>query len=75
MTRTEELVERLDRIWSDPRGVYGGLSTIDHKTIGTRYLVTAMAFLIIGGIEALVIRLQLAGRAAVCSPRKRTTSS
>jgi heme/copper-type cytochrome/quinol oxidase subunit 1 len=34
----------------------GWFSTVDHKEIGRRYLVTAMAFLIIGGIEALIIR-------------------
>jgi heme/copper-type cytochrome/quinol oxidase subunit 1 len=32
---------------------------VDHKTIGKRYLVTAFVFLVLGGIEAVVIRLQL----------------
>ncbi len=53
-------VERLTHIWETPAGLRGWLSTVDHKEIGRRYLVTAMVFLIVGGIEALIIRLQLA---------------
>src|SRR5262245_31417843 len=37
------------------------LTTIDHKKIGILYIVTALVFLVLGGIEALFIRLQLAG--------------
>ena len=36
------------------------LSTVDHKRIGILYMVTALIFFIVGGIEALFIRLQLA---------------
>jgi cytochrome c oxidase subunit 1/cytochrome c oxidase subunit I+III len=36
------------------------LSTVDHKRIGVLYLLTGLFFLIVGGVEALVIRLQLA---------------
>ena len=36
------------------------LSTVDHKRIGVLYMLTGLFFLIVGGIEALVIRLQLA---------------
>ena len=39
----------------------GWLSTVDHKEYGKRYIVTAFAFLLLGGIEALVMRIQLAG--------------
>jgi len=41
------------RIWS-------WVTTTDHKRIGILYGVTAFAFFLFGGIEALVIRLQLA---------------
>ncbi len=37
------------------------LFTIDHKKLGIMYGVVSMAFFIIGGIEALLIRAQLAG--------------
>ncbi len=36
------------------------LTSVDHKTIGKRYLVTAFLFLLIGGLEAAVMRAQLA---------------
>jgi heme/copper-type cytochrome/quinol oxidase subunit 1 len=54
------LRERLEKIWRPAPGVYGWLGTVDHKTLGKRYIVTAFAFLILGGIEALILRLQLA---------------
>jgi cytochrome c oxidase subunit I+III len=47
--------------WRSPRGLIGWFSTVDHKVIGIRYLLTALAFLVLGGLAALVIRLQLAG--------------
>src|SRR5215218_6890872 len=37
------------------------LFTVDHKKLGIMYGVAAMAFFVIGGIEALLIRAQLAG--------------
>jgi cytochrome c oxidase subunit I len=36
------------------------LSTTDHKRIGILYLMAALFFFVVGGIEALLIRLQLA---------------
>ena len=36
------------------------LSTVDHKRIAVLYLVTALVFFVIGGVEALFMRLQLA---------------
>ena len=41
-------------------GLVAWLTTVDHKRIGILYGVTAFAFLLIGGVEALMIRLQLA---------------
>src|SRR5579864_4613121 len=41
-------------------GVVGWISTIDHKRIGILYGVTAFVFFLVGGFEALLIRLQLA---------------
>jgi cytochrome c oxidase subunit I len=54
------IAPRLDRIWATRRGLLGALSSVDHKTIGKRYLVTAFLFLLIGGLEAAVMRAQLA---------------
>ncbi|MDQ2647857.1 MAG: cytochrome c oxidase subunit I, partial [Myxococcota bacterium] len=46
--------------WHDPGGLRGFLSTVDHFRIGRRYLVTALCFLVIGGVLALLMRVQLA---------------
>ena len=57
---TTAVQQRLQKIWETPKTVYGWFSTVDHKEIGHRYLATAFIFLIIGGVEALVMRIQLA---------------
>ena len=54
------LARRLEAAWGEAPGLKGWFGTVDHKTIGIRYLVTAFAFLLIGGVEALTMRLQLA---------------
>ncbi|HVF54274.1 MAG TPA: cytochrome c oxidase subunit I [Actinomycetota bacterium] len=41
-------------------GVWGWITTVDHKKIGILYGVTAFIFFILGGLEAVVVRLQLA---------------
>src|SRR5207302_2930140 len=53
-------VRRLDRIWAEPRGLLGWLTTTDHKRIGLLYFFTTLAFFGAGGIEALLMRTQLA---------------
>ncbi|MDE0924488.1 cbb3-type cytochrome c oxidase subunit I, partial [Aurantimonas coralicida] len=58
---TPELEARLQAIWETDSGLMGWIGTVDHKEIGIRYIVTAFAFLIAGGIEALIMRIQLAG--------------
>ena len=59
-TRSSELAGRLEALWETKPGLYGWLATVDHKEIGIRYIVTAFAFLIAGGLEALIMRVQLA---------------
>ncbi|MFL6720508.1 MAG: cytochrome c oxidase subunit I [Sphingomonas sp.] len=55
-----KLERRLERTWARPRGILGWLATVDHKEIGRRYIVTALIFLALGGVLALLMRLQLA---------------
>ncbi|MHB1168445.1 MAG: cytochrome c oxidase subunit I [Longimicrobiales bacterium] len=43
-----------------PTGIRDWLSTVDHKKIGILYGATAIFFFLVGGIEALLIRIQLA---------------
>jgi cytochrome c oxidase subunit I len=52
--------ETLRQSWKGKPGIAGWLSTVDHKEIGKRYVVTSFIFLVIGGLEALVMRAQLA---------------
>ncbi len=42
-------------------GFWSWFTTIDHKKIGLLYGMTALLFFVLGGVEALLIRLQLAG--------------
>ncbi len=41
-------------------GFWSWITTVDHKRIGILYGITAIVFFLLGGIEALLIRLQLA---------------
>ncbi|HKO17003.1 MAG TPA: cytochrome c oxidase subunit I [Gemmatimonadaceae bacterium] len=42
-------------------GLWSWLATTDHKRIGVLYLFTSLFFFVVGGLEAAVIRAQLAG--------------
>ncbi len=44
-----------------PTGIWNWLTTIDHKRIGILYGVTAFIMFITGGIEAVLMRVQLSG--------------
>ena len=50
----------LQRSWRHPGGIFRWFSFDTHQAIGMRYIVTAFIFLLIGGIEALLVRFQLA---------------
>jgi cytochrome c oxidase subunit I len=56
---TDAVEQRLTELWETPKSVYGWFASVDHKDLGLRYLVTAMVFLMIGGVEALIMRIQL----------------
>jgi cytochrome c oxidase subunit 1/cytochrome c oxidase subunit I+III len=59
MATTAAIENKLTSLWEPPKTLCGWLSTVDHKEHGIRYLVTAFAFLIVGGVEALLMRIQL----------------
>ena len=50
----------LAHTWRTPAGLWGALTTVDHKIIGRRYIFTAFVFLALGGVLAALMRLQLA---------------
>ncbi|MCX6020700.1 MAG: cytochrome c oxidase subunit I [Chloroflexi bacterium] len=43
-----------------PEGLWSWVATVDHKQIGILYLLTVLLFLVVGGLEAMLLRLQLA---------------
>jgi len=50
----------LERTWSGRPGLIGWLTTTDHKRVGLRYIITSFAFFILAGLNAGLMRLQLA---------------
>lgn len=53
------LESRLVQLWGTGPGLWAWITTVDHKLIGRRYVVTALCFLALGGFAALAMRLQL----------------
>jgi cytochrome c oxidase subunit I+III len=49
----------LEQTWADPPGFMGWLKSVNHKSIGRRYIATAFIFFLIGGVLAALMRLQL----------------
>src|SRR3954451_18491625 len=63
-TATTETTVRVPEIIAhkvepEPKGWVSWVTTTDHKRIGILYLVTTFAFFLIGGVEALLMRIQL----------------
>jgi cytochrome c oxidase subunit I len=56
VSRPEVVVRGAER---RPRGWLEWLATTDHKKIGIMYLVATFVFFLLGGVEALIMRLQL----------------
>jgi cytochrome c oxidase subunit I len=51
--------ERLVKVWSDAPGIWGFLTTVDHKRIAARYILTVVVLMFLAGLLALDMRLQL----------------
>lgn len=49
----------LEAIWGTPPGI-PQFSVVNHNIIGRRFIVTSLAFFVIGGLLAMLIRVQLA---------------
>jgi cytochrome c oxidase subunit I+III len=56
----DDMRDRLNRSWDEGSGLWAWLTSTNHKSISKRYIVTAIIFFILGGIEAGMIRAQLA---------------
>ena len=47
------------KVWGNPRG-WRALTIVNHTTVGVRFMVTGIAFFLIGGLIAMLMRTQLA---------------
>jgi len=64
-----------EKPWVDT--LHEWVTTVDHKRLGVLYILYALLFLVIAGVEALIIRIQLMfphnhfvspGSSTACSP-------
>ena len=53
------VADLLDATWRDPPGLRGWICAVNHKAIGTRFLVTCLVFFALGGLLAAAMRMQL----------------
>lgn len=56
---TESTATTHDAHHGEPTGLWSWITTVDHKRIGVMYFLTSIFFLLVGGLEALLIRIQL----------------
>jgi cytochrome c oxidase subunit I+III len=55
----QDVRTRLEESWEEGSGLYAWLTSTGHKSIAKRYIVTALVFFALGGVEAAVMRVQL----------------
>ena len=48
-----------EEVWNTRPGFWGWVGAVNHKQVGTRFLLTAFGFFLIGGAQAVVMRTQL----------------
>jgi cytochrome c oxidase subunit I+III len=60
LTALDRERSQLDATWAETSDWTGWLSAVDHKAIGRRFILTAIAFFALGGVLAVIMRLQLA---------------
>lgn len=53
-------LEQLERTWDDPRGFVGALKALQNDTLGGRMVALAFFMFLLGGINILLVRIQLA---------------
>jgi cytochrome c oxidase subunit I+III len=56
----EEERRLLEQTWGDRPGFWGWVTSTNHKSIGKRFIITAFVFFLLGGILAVLMRIQLA---------------
>ncbi|HUQ81120.1 MAG TPA: cbb3-type cytochrome c oxidase subunit I, partial [Gemmatimonadaceae bacterium] len=56
----QSIHERLRPIWRNTPGLWGWLTSVNHKSVALRSIITAFVFFGLAGIESAVMRVQLA---------------
>jgi cytochrome c oxidase subunit I+III len=56
---SEDIVKRLEHTWRPATGFPGVLAEVNNQPLGKRFMVTAFIFFLIGGLLALLMRVQL----------------
>ena len=51
--------QHLDDVWGSDGG-WGVLASVNHSTVGKRFIIAALVFFLLGGVLAMLIRTQLA---------------
>jgi cytochrome c oxidase subunit I+III len=54
------IVAALERTWRPRSGLWGWITSVDHKSIAKRYVATAFLWFLLAGVNAALMRLQLA---------------
>lgn len=60
MNAEEEKIKAFEKTWSSEPGIGGFFTLVNNQPLGKRFMGTAMTFFVLGGILALLMRLQLA---------------
>jgi cytochrome c oxidase subunit I+III len=56
---SEEQAKAFDRVWGAPGGMLAALREINNIPIAHRYMAVGFAFFLVGGVQALLMRIQL----------------
>src|SRR5512138_832649 len=60
MATLEQTRARIAGVWKAHRWLTNVFANVDHKVIGKRYVLTALLFFSLAGVEAFLMRIQLA---------------
>lgn len=54
-----EMKSTFEQTWTPPEGLRGWICTVNSQPLAIRFILTAFVFFLLGGIQALLIRVQL----------------
>ncbi len=60
MATSSDTFDSFREEWESPTGLDGWFSVVNNRPLGMRFMITAFAFFVVGGLMALLMRTQLA---------------